>query len=163
MVRVRAAGGGQSRNGLGVRAVERAERHTGRLLRHLSQAVIAARLQDRRGDGDGPDPGRQQLVAVEEVCAARERDLHLAAELRGDAAAHFDGQREQGAAGHIHLVVRQLAARRVDRERVRKLQAELQLLAVRQRLQTLKHRDGVLPLQILIEMVIVEDDVVIAH
>ena len=60
-------------------------------------------------------------------------------------------------------VVRQLAARRVDRERVRKLQAELQLLAVRQRLQTLKHRDGVLPLQILIEMVIVEDDVVIAH
>ena len=163
VVRIRAAGGGQSRNGLGVRAVKRAERHAGRLFGHLGQAVIAARLQDRRGDGDGPDPGRQQLVAVEEVCAARERDLHLAAELRGDAAAHFDGQREQGAAGHVHLVVRQLAARRVDRERIRQLQAELQLLVVRQRLQTLKHRDGVLPLQILIEMVIVEDDVVIAH
>ena len=27
----------------------------------------------------------------------------------------------------------------------------------------LKHRDGILPLQILIKMVIVEDDVVIAH
>ena len=163
VVRVRAAGGGQSRNGLGVRAVERAERHTGRLFGHLGQAVVAARLQNGRGDGDGPDPGRQQLVAVEEICAACERDLHLTAELRGDAAAHFDGQREQGAAGHVHLVVRQLAARRVDRERVRQLQAELQLLAVRQRLQALKHRDGILPLQILIEMVIVEDDVVIAH
>ena len=163
VVRVRAAGGGQGRNGLSVRAVERAERHAGSLFGHLGQAVVAARLQNGRGDGDGPDPGRQQLVAVEEVCAARERDLHLTAELRGDAAAHFDGQREQGAAGHVHLVVRQLAARRVDRERVRQLQAELQLLAVRQRLQALKHRDGVLPLQILIEMVIVEDDVIIAH
>ena len=163
MVRVRAAGGGQGRNGLGVRAVKRTERHAGRLFGHLGQAVIAARLQNGRGDGDGPDPRCQQLVAVEEVCAACERDLHLAAELRGDAAAHFDGQREQGAAGHVHLVVRQLAARGVHGEGVGELETELQTLLVRQRLQTLKHRDGVLPLQILIKMVIVEDDVVIAH
>ena len=163
MVRIRAAGGGQSRNGLGVRAVERAERHTGRLFGHLGQAVIAARLQDRRGDGDGPDPRCQQLVAVEEVCAARERDLHLAAELRGDAAAHFDGQWEQGRPD-MYISSFGSSPRVVSTGNVfGKLQAELQLLVVRQRLQTLKHRDGVLPLQILIEMVIVEDDVVIAH
>ena len=163
MVRVRVARRGKSGDRRGVRAGERAVGETLDLFDHLREAVISAGLQDRGGHGDGPDARREQLVAVEGVRAARKRDAHLALERAGDATAHLDGQREEAPAGHIHLIVRQLAARRVDREGVRKLEAEFQTLRVCKRLQAVEHRDSILPLEILIEVVLIKDDVVIAH
>ena len=163
MVVVRAAFEGHFGNGFGVGGGEGLELHALDLLCHLDEAVVAARLEDGGGDGDGPDARCQQLVAVEEFRAAGEGDLHPAAELCGNAAAHFDRQREQGAAGHVHLVVRQLAAGGIDGEGVRQLQAEFQTALVGQRLQALEHGNGVLPLQVLVEVMVVEDDVVIAH
>ena len=163
VVRVRVARRGKIGDCGRVRAGERAVGETLDLFDHLGKAVISAGLQDRSGHGDGPDARREQLVAVEGVRAARERDAHLALERAGDAIAHLDGQREEAPAGHIHFVVRQFSARRVDREGVRKLEAELETLGVCQRLKPVEHRDGVLPLEILVEVVLIKDDVVIAH
>ena len=157
------AGGAHLTDGLGVRAGEGSVRHGLHLLHHLVQAVVAAGLEDGGGHGDGPDARREQLVAVEILRAAGEGDAHSALELAGDAVAHLDGQGEQAAAGHIHLVVGQLAPGGVHGEGVGELQAELQILAVRQRLQPLKHGYGIDPLEILVEVVLVEHDVVVAH
>ena len=163
MVNIGVTGGGQLADGLGVRAGEGTVCHGLHLLHHLVQAVVSAGLEDGGGHGDGPDPGGKQLVAVEILRAAGEGDAHLTLELAGNAVAHLDGQGEQAAAGHIHLVVGQLATGGVHREGVGQLQAKLQAAAVGQGLQALKHGHGVGPLQILVEMVLIEDDVVIAH
>ena len=163
VVRVRVARRGKSGDRRGVRAGKGAVGEALDFFDHLREAVVSAGLQDRGGHGDGPDARREQLVAVEGVRAARKRDAHLALERAGDAIAHLDGQREEAPAGHIHFVVRQLAARRVDREGVRKLEAEFQTLRVCKRLKPVEHRDGVLPLEIPIEVVPIKDDVVIAH
>ena len=163
VVRVRVARSGKIGDRRGVRAGKGAVGEALDLFDHLREAVISAGLQDRGGHGDGPDARREQLVAVEGVCAARKRDAHLALKRAGDAIAHLDGQREEAPAGHIHFVVRQFSARRVDREGVRKLEAELETLGVCQRLKPVEPRDGVLPLEILVEVVLIKDDVVIAH
>ena len=163
VVNIGVAGGGQLADGLGVRAGEGTVCHGLHLLHHLVQAVVSAGLEDGGGHGDGPDPGGKQLVAVEILRAAGEGDAHPALKLAGNAVAHLDGQGEQAAAGHVHLVVGQLATGGVHREGVGQLQAKLQAAAVGQGLQALKHGHGVGPLQILVEMVLIEDDVVIAH
>ena len=163
VARVRVAGGVQVTEGLRVRAGEGAVGQGLDLFDHLQQAIVAAGLEDRRRDGDGPDARGEQLVAVEVLRAAGEGDAHFAPELAGDAVAHLDRQREEAPPGHVHLVVRQLAARRVDGKGVRELQAELHAGLVGQCLQPLEHRHRVCPLQILAEVVVVEDDVVIAH
>ena len=160
---IRAGGGGEVGDGGGVGAGEGAVLHRLDLLDHLEQAVVAARLENGGGDGDGPDARGKELIAVEVFRAAGEGDTHLAAERAGDAAAHLDGQREEAAAGHIHLVVRQLAARGVHGEGVGELETELQTLLVRELLQTLEHGHRVLPLEILVEVMLVEHDVVVAH
>lgn len=77
--------------------------------------------------------------------------------------AHLDGQGEQAPTGHIHLVVGQFTTGGVHGEGVGELQAELQPAAVRQLLEPLEHGNGVCPLEILVEVVLVKDDVVIAH
>ena len=163
VVDIGVAGAAHVADGLRIRAGKRLIRHRLHLLHHLIQTVVAAGLEDGGGHGDGPDARRKQLVAVEILRAAGEGDPHLALELAGDAVAHLDGQREQAAAGHVHLVVGQLAPGGVHGEGVAQLQAELQPLAVRQRLQPLKHGHCVGPLQILVEVVLVEHDVVVAH
>ena len=160
---IRAGGGGEVGDGGGVGAGEGTVLHRLDLLDHLEQAVVAARLENGGGDGDGPDARGKELIAVEVFRAAGEGNTHLAAERAGDAIAHLDGQREEAAAGHIHLVVRQLAARGVHREGVGELETELQPLLVRELLQTLEHRHRVLPLEILVEVMLVEHDVVVAH
>ena len=163
VVEVRVAGGGQVTDGLRVRAGEGAVGQSLHLLHHLQQAVVAAGLEDGGGHGDGPDTGGKQLIAVEVLGSAGEGDPHPAAELPGDAVAHLDGQGEQAPAGHIHLVVGQLTTGGVHGEGVGELQAELQPAAVRQLLEPLEHGNGVRPLEILVEVVLVKDDVVIAH
>ena len=163
VVIVRMTGLAHVRNSLCVRPGEGGERQVLHLFAHLDQTVVAAGLEDRGGHGDGPDPGAEEPVAVEVLRAAGEGDLHLSSELPGDPAAHLDGQREEGAAGHVHLVVGQLTAGRVDREGVGELEAELYAGPIGQSLEPLEHRDGVLPLQVLVEVVLVEHDVIIAH
>ena len=157
------AGGAQIRDGSSVGAGKCLEGHAFDLFAHLDEAVVSAGLQDGGRHGDGPNACCEDLVAVESVSAAGEGDPHLALKLTGNAVAHLDGQREQGTAGHVHFVVGQLAAGGVDREGVGELQAKFQTLAVCQCLQTLEHRDSVGPLQVFVEVMIVEDDVVIAH
>ena len=163
MVIIRAGSGGQRADRFGVGAGECLVGHILDLLHHLQQTVVSAGLENRGGHGDGPDACGKQLVAVEVLRAACEGDTHLALELAGNTVAHLDRQGEQGAAGHIHLVVGQFAAGSVNGEGVGELQTELQTVLVGQRLQTREHGNGVGPLQILVEVVIVEHDVVIAH
>ena len=163
VVEVVQRGGGKVRDRGGVAAGKCAVGHILDLFDHLLQAVVAAGLQDGSGDGNGPDAGGKELVTVEVVRAACERNAHLAAKLAGDAIAHLNRQWEEAAAGHVHFLVWKLAARRVDGEGVGELEAELKPLLVRELLQPLEHRHGVLPLEVLVEVVLIEDDVVITH
>ena len=163
MVDIGVRRGAHIRDGCGIRTGKRAVGKRLDLFDHLRKAVVAAGLENGGGDGDGPDPGCEQLIAVEEFGAAREGNAHFALELTGNAIAHLNGQREQAAAGHVHLVSGQLAARGIDREGVRQLEAEFQPLRGRQRLKPFEHRNGVSPLEILVEMMLVKDDVAVAH
>ena len=163
VMEVAVAGGGHIADRGGIRAIERVIRQLFRLFDHLGQTVVSAGLQDGGRDGDGPDACGKQLVAVEEFRAAREGNAHFAVKLTADAAAHLNGQREEAAAGHVHFGAGQLVPGGVDGEGVGELEAEFQAPGVCQRLQALEHRHGVGPLQILVEVVLVEDDVVIAH
>ena len=163
VVIVGVGGGAELANGLGVRAAECLVGHLLHLLHHLIEAIVAAGLQNGGCHGDGPNTGIEELVAVEVLCAAGEGDAHLALELAGDAVAHLDGERIEGTARHIHLVVGQLAAGGIHGEGVGKFQTELEAAGVGQRLQTLEHRHGIGPLEILAEVMIVKDDVVVTH
>ena len=60
----------------GVAAGKCAVGHILDLFDHLLQAVVAAGLQDGSGDGNGPDAGGKELVTVEVVRAACERNAH---------------------------------------------------------------------------------------
>ena len=133
------------------------------LFNHLVQPVVSAGLENGGRDRDGPDTGSKELVAVEEFRTAREGNAHLAVKLAANAVTHFNRQREQAPAGHVHFGSGQLVSRRVNREGVGELETELQTLGVGEGLQTLEHRDCVDPLEVLVEVMLVEDDVVIAH
>ena len=163
MVEVGVAADAECLNGGGVGAMESGKGHILHLFAHLAQTVVAAGLENGGGHGDGPDTGCEQLVAVEVFRAAGKGNAHFALELLGNAVAHLNGQGEQGAAGHIHLVAGQLAAGGVDGEGVGQLQAEFHAGLVRQRLQTLEHGNSVGPLEIFVEVMLVKDDVVVAH
>ena len=163
VVEVVQRGGGKVGDRGGVVAGKCAVGHILDLFDHLVQAVVAAGLQDGGGDGDGPDAGGKELVTVEVVRAACERNAHLAAKLAGDAIAHLDRQREEAAAGHVHFLVGKLAARRIDGEGVGELETELEAVLVRELLQPFEHRHGVLPLEVFVEVMFIKDNVVIAH
>ena len=163
VVEVGVAADAERLNGGGVGAMESGKGHILDLFAHLAQTVVAAGFENGGGHGDGPDTGCEQLVAVKVFRAAGKGNAHFALELLGNAVAHLNGQGEQGAAGHIHLVAGQLAAGGVDGEGVGQLQAEFHTGLVRQSLQTLKHGNGIGPLEVLVEMMLVKDDVVIAH
>ena len=163
MMHVGVRRGAHLRNGSRVGAGEGAVGKRLDLFDHLRKAVVSAGLEDGGGDGDGPDACGKQLVAVKILRAACKGNAHLARKLAGNAAAHLDGQREQTAAGHIHFASGQLAARGINGEGVGELEAEFQPLRFCKRLKPLEHRDGVGPLEILVEVVLVKDDVIITH
>ena len=163
MMEIRVAGSGHVADGACVGAAEGAVGKRLNLFDHLVQPVVSAGLENRGSDRDGPDTGGEQLVAVEEFRAACKGDAHFAVKLPGNAVAHFDRQREQASAGHVHFRAGQLVSRRVDREGVGELQTKFQTLRICQRLQALEHRNGVDPLQVLVEVMLVEDDVIVAH
>ena len=163
VMEIAVAGGGHIADGGRIRAVKGVIRQLFRLFDHLGQTVVSAGFENGGGNGDGPDACGEQLVAVEEFRAAREGNAHFAVKLTADTAAHLNGQREEAAAGHVHFGTGQFVPSRINGEGIGKFQAELQALGVCQRLQAFKHRHGIGPLQILVEMMLVEDDVVIAH
>ena len=154
---------GQGLNGAHVHPGEGLEVQSIQLVADLDEPLVAAGLQFRGGHGDGPDAAGKQLVDVEGVCAAGIGDAQLAAELLGDAGGHGGGQGEQALARHVHLTAGQLAGLHVHGEGVGQLQTEFQAVGVSQSLQAVEHGNGVLVLQVLLEVVVVEGDVVIAH
>ena len=135
----------------------------GEKTRDLEEALVAAGLEDVGRHGDRPDAGRVELADVAGVGAAGVGDAQPAVELAGDAARELDREREERAAGHVHLLARQLAAGHVHRERVGELDAEGEALLVAELDQALEHRHGVGPLQVLAEVRVIEDDVVKAQ
>ena len=129
----------------------------------LGEALVAAGLQLRGGHGDGPDAAGKQLVDVEGVGAAGVGKPQLAAEFPAQPRGHGSGQREEALARHVHLLAGQLSSLHVHREGVGKLQTEFQTPVRGQLFQPVEHGDGVLVLQVLLEMMVVKCDIVVAH
>ena len=133
------------------------------LLADLRKALVAAGLQLCGGHGDGPDAALEELVDVEEVRAAGVAQPQPPVKFLTHPPGHLDGQGEEALAGHVHLLAGQLALLHVHGEGVGELQAELQAPLTRQSQQAAEHGDGVGVLQVLVEVLLPEGDVVVAH
>ncbi len=131
--------------------------------RDLAEALVAAGLEHGGGHGDGPDARAVEIGDVGGVGAAGVADAQLAVELGGNLVGEVDGKREQRAAAHVHLLARQLLARDVHREGVGELHAKAEAALGGEGDETVKHRHGVCPLQVLDEVLVVEGDVVKAE
>ena len=129
----------------------------------LGEALVAAGLQLRGGHGDGPDAAGEQLVDVEGVGTAGVGQPQLAVKFPAQPRGHGGGQREQALASHVHFLTGQLSGLYVHGEGVAQLEAKFQTPIRGPFFQTVEHGDGVLVLQVLIEVVVIEGDVVIAH
>ena len=97
------------------------------------------------------------------VGAAGVRHAQGAVKALGDLGGQGDGERVEGAAAHVHLLAGELGAGDVDREGVGELHAELEAALVAEGAQALDHGNGVGPLKVLDEVVVVEGDVVVAQ
>ena len=129
----------------------------------LGEALVAAGLQLRGGHGDGPDAAGKQLVDVEGVGAAGVGQPQLAVKFPAQPRGHGSGQREQAFASHVHFLAGQLSGLYVHGEGVAQLETKFQTPVRGPFFQTVEHGDGVLVLQILLEVMVVKGDVVIAH
>ena len=129
----------------------------------LCEALVAAGLQLRGGHGDGPDAAGEQLVDVEGVGAAGVGQPQLAVKFPAQPRDHGGGQREQALASHVHFLTGQLSGLYVHGEGVAQLETKFQTPVRGPFFQTVEHGDGVLVLQILLEVMVVKGDVVIAH
>ena len=137
--------------------------HGNQLVGHGTQAVVSAGLQQGGGQGDGPDAGIEDAVDVEVVSAAGVGYPQLAAELLLHLLSQADGQRIQALAAHVHLLAGQLAGSDGHGEGVGQLDAEFHVVGSGQIQQTVEHGDGVLKLQVALEVMVVEYDVIVAH
>ena len=129
----------------------------------LGEALVAAGLQLRGGHGDGPDAAGEQLVDVEGVGAAGVGQPQLAVKFPAQPRGHGGGQGEQALARHIHFLAGQLSGLYVHGEGVAQFETKFQTPVRGQLFQPVEHGDGVLVLQVLLEVVVIEGDVVIAH
>jgi hypothetical protein len=163
VVFVTADGQGQGLDLFGINGCKGLKLQCLQLLADLFEALVAAGLQLGGGHGDGPDAALEELVNVEEVRAAGVAQAQAAIELLADPPGHLDGQGEQALARHIHLLAGQLVLLHVHREGVGELQAELQTVLPCQGQQAAEHGDGVGILQVLVEVVLIEGNVVVAH
>ena len=132
-------------------------------LTDLGEALVAAGLQLRGGHGDGPDAAGEQLVDVEGVGTAGVGQPQLAVKFPAQPRGHGGGQREQALASHVHFLAGQLSGLYVHGEGVAQLETKFQTPVRGPFFQTVEHGDGVLVLQVLIEVVVIEGDVVITH
>ncbi len=154
---------GQGVNAQHVHAGEGLEVQLVQNLTDLGEALVAAGLQLRGGHGDGPDAAGKQLVDVEGVGAAGVGQPQLAVKFPAQPRGHGGGQGEQALARHIHFLAGQLSGLYVHGEGVAQLETKFQTPVRGPFFQTVEHGDGVLVLQVLIEVVVIEGDVVIAH
>ena len=129
----------------------------------LGEALVAAGLQLRGGHGDGPDAAGEQLVDVEGVGAAGVGQPQLAVKFPAQPRGHGSGQREQAFASHVHFLAGQLSGLYVHGEGVAQLETKFQTPVRGPFFQTVEHGDGVLVLQIFLEVVVIKGDIVIAH
>ena len=129
----------------------------------LAEPLVAAGLEDGGGHGDGPDTRLEQISDGEGVRASGVGDAQPAVKLPGQHPGQGEGQGVQRPAGHVHLLGGQLSRRHVHREGVGDLHAELQALLPAQFLQTAEHGQGVFPLEVLQEVMVIKGDVVVAQ
>ena len=129
----------------------------------LGEALIAAGLQLRGGHGDGPDAAGEQLVDVEGVGAAGVGQPQLAVKFPAQPRGHGGGQGEQALARHIHLPAGQFSGLHVHGEGVAQFETKFQTPVRSPFFQTVEHGDGVLVLQILLEVVVIKGNVIVAH
>ena len=132
-------------------------------LGNLAEACIAAGLELVCSHRHRPDAGIDERIDAVRIGTARIGDAELSVKLVGDAGGQRERERIERASGHIHLAARQLSPRHIDRERIRELHAELEATLCTERRETPEHRHGILPLEVLVEVMLVEDDVVEAE
>ena len=145
---------------LGIRPFERLIIAHAQGIRHAGKTRIAAGLQQRGSQRDRPYPGKIQELDVILRYAAGEADAQLAVESLGEAPRHLERQVEQRSAAHVHLLGGQLAVLHLHGEGVGELDAEFEALALGKSLKPAEHLDSVAPLQILLEVMIVERDII---
>ena len=163
MVLVPSGGQGQCVDAQYIHTAEGGEVQLVQNFADLGEALVAAGLQLRGGHGDGPDAAGKQLVDVEGVGAAGVGQPQLAVKFPAQPRGHGGGQGEQALARHIHFLAGQLSGLYVHGEGVAQLETKFQTPVRGPFFQTVEHGDGVLVLQILLEVMVVKGDVVIAH
>ena len=163
MVFIAADGEGQGLYLLHVHAGKGLEFQRLQLFADLFEPLVAAGLQLGGCHSDGPDAALEELVDVEEVCAAGVAQAQAAIELPADPPGHFDGQGEQALARHVHFFAGQLAPLHIHREGVGELQTEFQAVLPRQGQQAAEHGNRIAVLQVLVKMMLIEGDIVVAH
>ena len=163
MVLIAADGEGQGLYLIRVCAGEGLEFQRLQLFADLLEPLIAAGLQLSGCHSDGPDAALEELVDVEEVRAAGVAQAQASIELPADSPGHFDSQGEQALARHVHFFAGQLAPLHIHREGIGELQAEFQAMFPRQGQQAAEHGDRIAVLQVLVEMMLIESDIVVAH
>ena len=163
MVLIPTGGQGQRVDTQYIHAAEGGEVQLVQNFADLGEALVAAGLQLRGGHGDGPDAAGKQLVDVEGVGAAGVGQPQLAVKFPAQPRGHGGGQREQALASHVHFLAGQLSGLYVHGEGVAQLETKFQTPVRGPFFQTVEHGDGVLVLQIFLEVVVIEGDIVIAH
>ena len=126
----------------------------------LIQSLISARLKQGGCHRDRPDTRRDQIPDAEVVSAARIGDPKLSVKLLRDSLDELNRQRIEAASGHIHLLARELAGLHIHREGIRQLDSDRKSKAFGKADQTLKHRNGILPLKVRRKMMIVKGNVI---
>ena len=125
------------------------------LLRVLEHPQVAARLQEVRADGDGPNACPQEVGDVEAVGAAGERQREVAAELPGQGGRQVHRDRVERPAREVHRrVAVEDAAPVLHFERVRQLEPEREAVRIRGLPEAPEHRDRVGVLQVVAERLV---------
>ena len=121
----------------------------------LEHPQVAARLQEVRADGDGPDARPQEVCDVEAVRTAGEREREVAPEVPGQGCRQVHGDRVERPARQVHRRVAVEGGPPVlDLQRVGQLEAERDAPGVGHVAQALEHRDGVRVLQVVTERLV---------
>ena len=163
MVLVGPGGKAQRLDAGDVHAGEGLEVHGVQLVADLGEPLVAAGLQLRGGHGDGPDAAGKELVDVEGVGAAGIESGAASRRTPWPSWRPWWWSGEEGLAAMYISSLGSSPAFTSTGEGVGELQAEFQTVGVRQSLEPGEHGHRVAVLQVLLEVVIVEGDIVIAH
>ncbi|MPM63769.1 hypothetical protein SDC9_110652 [bioreactor metagenome] len=124
---------GEPPESLAVGFQEGAVWHARQLLCHLRQTAVAAGLEQGGCHGDGPDSGGEDFTDVEGVRPAGVRDAELSLKGVREFPRQGDGEGVEALPAHIHFRAGQLPSGDGHREGVGELDAEGEVLLLRQR------------------------------